>query len=73
MSIELEDAKPPKTHDIRALTAAVLAVLSLAGTIAVVVIGLLTSADTAEASLLLGGFTTTFGAYALGLQSEARA
>lgn len=71
--LNLADAQPPKTQDIRALTAAVLAVLSLAGTISVVVIGLLTNTDVTEASLTLGGFTTTFGAYALGIQSETRA
>ena len=69
---DFEDAAPPQTHDIRALTAAALAVLSLAGTVAVIIIGLLTKADVTEASLTLGGFTTTFGAYALGIQSETQ-
>lgn len=59
--------QPKKMQDIRALTAAVLAVVSLVGTIATI----LTHAD-AAAIATLGGFTTTFGAYALGIQSETR-
>jgi len=67
MTPELEDARPPATQDIRALTAALLAVISLLGTIAAILLGV----DTA-AIATLGGFTTTFGAYALGIQSETR-
>lgn len=66
---------PKRSIDLRAATAAVLAVVSLLGTITVVVIGLVSDADkdaVALAATTLGGFTTTFGAYALGIQSEVR-
>jgi hypothetical protein len=58
---------PRKSVDIRAATAATLAIISLVGTI---VAGMV-HADR-EFVTLLGGFTTTFGAYALGIQSETR-
>lgn len=67
------DARPPRTQDIRALVAGVLAFVSLLGTITVIIIGLLSDVDATLAAATLGGFTTTFGAYALGIQSEARA
>jgi len=70
---ELEDQRPPQTQDIRAITASLLAIVSLLGTITVVIIGVVTSKDVQVAAALLGGFTTTFGAYALGIQSETRA
>lgn len=72
MTPDLEDERPPQSLDIRALTAAALALVSLLGTIAVVVIGLVQQVDVSVAATLLGGFTTTFGAYALGIQSETR-
>lgn len=73
MTPDLEDQRPPQSMDIRAITAAVLALVSLLGTIVVVIIGVIESKDVQLASTLLGGFTTTFGAYALGIQSETRA
>lgn len=65
----------PPAIDLRPLIAGALAIVSLLGTIAVIVITLLGGVDADQgqiASTTLGGFTTTFGAYALGLQSEIR-
>lgn len=66
------DQAPPRTLDIRAITAAALALVSLLGTITILVIGVVRGDDVIVPATMLGGFTTTFGAYALGIQSENR-